>query len=122
MGMIEDGSKQRHTGNNVDGRHGYDRGRFDNGHMSKNLDERHGYDRGWFELEPTEMKGNEGPQSQNEEKQRPKGQKLEKIDPARKRTVFGNLWGGAYGHGRHTKKCYYARTTPREGYLPKGKS
>ena len=23
-----------------------------------------------------------------------------------KRTVFGNLWGGAHGEGRHKKKCY----------------
>ena len=62
----------------------------------------------WKEMkaQKAKMKGNEGWQAR----------KLE-IDSATalinslygtlgKRTVFGNVWGGAHGEGRHKKKCY----------------
>ena len=65
-----------------------------------------------MKAQKAKMKGNEAPQTKNEENQRP-----QKIDPATapinslygtlgQRTVFGNLWGGPHGEGRHKKKCY----------------
>ena len=69
-----------------------------------------------MKAQKAKMKGNEGVQSQNEEKQRPQAQKFENrlghgadkffVWDLGKTGRFWQLVGGPYGEGRHKKKCY----------------